>query len=121
MGAADAMSLRRALVTGGTGFIGRWAVAALRDAGCEVHAVTHREPPAAGGNGVVWHRADLHDTPATRQLLADDTTVLYHLGAYYVRDASTGVRWDDPTLGIEWPLPPEVVSDQDRAWGRLTR
>ena len=44
------------LVTGGTGFIGRWAVAALREAGRDVHAVTHREPPAAGGAGVTWHR-----------------------------------------------------------------
>ena len=55
------------------------------------------------------------------QTLADDTTVLYHLGAYYERDASAGVRWDDPTLAVSWPLPPAVMSEQDRAWGALRR
>ena len=53
------------------------------------------------------------------QTLADDTTVLYHLSAYYERDASAGVRWDDATLAVAWPLPPSVMSDQDRAWGTL--
>jgi dTDP-4-dehydrorhamnose 3,5-epimerase len=55
------------------------------------------------------------------ETLADDTTVLYHLGAYYERDASGGVRWDDPALGVVWPLPPAVMSEQDRAWGALRR
>lgn len=53
------------------------------------------------------------------ETLADDSTVLYHMGAYYERDAGGGVRWDDPTLAIAWPLPPAVMSDQDRAWGPL--
>lgn len=53
------------------------------------------------------------------ETLTDDTTVLYHLGAYYDRDASAGVRWDDPTLAVAWPLPPAVMSEQDRAWGTL--
>jgi dTDP-4-dehydrorhamnose 3,5-epimerase len=55
------------------------------------------------------------------ETLADDTTVLYHLGTYYARESSTGVRWDDPTLAIAWPLPPEVLSEQDRGWGLLRR
>jgi dTDP-4-dehydrorhamnose 3,5-epimerase len=54
------------------------------------------------------------------ETLVDHTTVLYHLSAYYDRHASAGVRWDDPTLAIEWPLPPAVLSPQDRAWGPLT-
>jgi dTDP-4-dehydrorhamnose 3,5-epimerase len=53
--------------------------------------------------------------------LTDDTTVLYHLGAYYERQASAGVRWDDPTLAIAWPVAPAVVSDQDRSWELLAR
>ena len=53
------------------------------------------------------------------ETLDDDSTVLYHLGAYYDREASAGVRWDDPTLAIPWPLPPVVMSDQDRTWGPL--
>ena len=34
------------------------------------------------------------------QTLADDSTVMYHLGAYYARDLGDGIRWDDPTLAI---------------------
>ena len=30
-----------------------------------------------------------------------------------------GVRWDDPGLGIPWPVPAPVVSAKDRAWPRL--
>jgi dTDP-4-dehydrorhamnose 3,5-epimerase len=55
------------------------------------------------------------------QTLVDDTTVLYHLGAYYEPSASAGVAWDDPTLAIAWPLPPAVMSPQDRQWPGLTR
>jgi dTDP-4-dehydrorhamnose 3,5-epimerase len=55
------------------------------------------------------------------ETLDDETTLLYHIGAYHEPDASAGVRWDDPALGIAWPLPPVVLSDQDRAWGPLAR
>ena len=55
------------------------------------------------------------------ETLTDDTTMLYHLGAYYERQASAGVRWDDPSLAIAWPIAPAVLSDQDRGWGLLAR
>jgi dTDP-4-dehydrorhamnose 3,5-epimerase len=51
--------------------------------------------------------------------LEDDSTVLYHLGAYYERQAASGVRWDDPALAIDWPLHPAVMSEQDRAWSLM--
>ncbi len=99
------MSLRRALVTGGTGFIGRWAVAALRDAGHEVHAVTHREAPAVRGDGVIWHRADLHDAAAIRQLLADVRPSHLLHAAWYVEPADylrslENLRWVASTLHL---------------------
>jgi dTDP-4-dehydrorhamnose 3,5-epimerase len=55
------------------------------------------------------------------QTLVDGTTLLYHLAGYYVREAAGGVRWDDPGLAIAWPLPPAVLSEQDRGLGVLTR
>lgn len=45
--------------------------------------------------------------------LADTTDVYYHMGASYTPDAARGVRWDDPTLAIEWPFDPVVMSDAD--------
>jgi dTDP-4-dehydrorhamnose 3,5-epimerase len=55
------------------------------------------------------------------QALADDTTVHYHMSDYYAPQLGDGVRWDDPTLAVQWPIPPTVVSDQDRRWGPLSR
>ena len=48
--------------------------------------------------------------------LEPDSLVNYLMGAEYVADAATGVRWDDPVVGIEWPAPPQVISDRDRAF-----
>ena len=49
------------------------------------------------------------------QTLADDTEVLYHMSVEYVSDAARGVRWDDPTLAIAWPIPDPILSARDRA------
>ena len=48
--------------------------------------------------------------------LADDTEVLYLMGHRYVPEAATGVRWDDPAFGIEWPRAPAVISERDASW-----
>jgi dTDP-4-dehydrorhamnose 3,5-epimerase len=50
------------------------------------------------------------------QTLCDDSEVGYLISAYYVAEASTGVRFDDPAFAIEWPRPPTVMSEKDRAW-----
>ena len=54
------------------------------------------------------------------QTLVDDTEVLYQMSAPYVASAARGVRWDDTTLNIDWPLEVSVLSDRDRAWPELT-
>jgi dTDP-4-dehydrorhamnose 3,5-epimerase len=54
------------------------------------------------------------------QTLEDDTEVLYQMSHRYVAEAARGVRWNDPTLGIEWPPVEErVISERDRAWPDL--
>ena len=53
--------------------------------------------------------------------LCDESTVHYHLSAYYAPQHGDGVRWDDPTLAIQWPLAPSILSEQDKRWGALTR
>jgi dTDP-4-dehydrorhamnose 3,5-epimerase len=55
------------------------------------------------------------------QALSDNSTVHYHLSNYYAPQCADGIRWDDPTLAIRWPLPPLMLSEQDQQWGFLTR
>lgn len=58
--------MKRVLVTGGTGFIGRHAAARLVELGYEVHIAT-RAPAAIAG--AVCHRADLLDPEAAAALM----------------------------------------------------
>lgn len=44
------------------------------------------------------------------------TTVAYLMGERYHSELSQGVRWDDPTFGIEWPFEPSVISARDAAF-----
>jgi len=53
------------------------------------------------------------------QSLEDNAEILYMASAYYSPDHARGVRYDDPVLGIEWPLPVSCASDQDRSWPLL--
>lgn len=53
------------------------------------------------------------------QTLVDDTEALYQVGEFYTPGAETGLRFDDPTLGIDWPLPVTAISDKDRSWDLL--
>ena len=48
--------------------------------------------------------------------LEPGTVVEYKLSAYYAPESDRGVLWNDPALGIEWPVDPAeaVVSDKDR-------
>lgn len=47
--------------------------------------------------------------------LEPHSEVLYAMSADYDSALQTGVRWDDPELGIRWPAPPSVISDRDAA------
>ena len=50
------------------------------------------------------------------QTLEDSSEMFYHTSAYYAPEAVRGLRFDDPTVGIAWPLPPLALSDQDMGW-----
>ncbi|SFI72279.1 dTDP-4-dehydrorhamnose 3,5-epimerase [Paenibacillus sp. UNC496MF] len=45
--------------------------------------------------------------------LEPDTEVLYKVDAYYSQPHDRGIAWDDPELGIAWPLAPAVLSAKD--------
>ena len=38
------------------------------------------------------------------QTLTDHTEVFYQMSQYYHPESARGVRWDDPGLGIKWPI-----------------
>ena len=51
--------------------------------------------------------------------LTDDTEVFYQMTQAYVPEATRGFAWDDPTVGIAWPISPIVMSERDRTLPRL--
>ena len=50
----------------------------------------------------------------------DDTEVTYQMGERYTPGADRGVRYDEPALGISWPLPVSFVAEKDIAWPLLS-
>jgi dTDP-4-dehydrorhamnose 3,5-epimerase len=40
--------------------------------------------------------------------MQDDTHFLYKTTDFYARDCERSIRWDDPAIGIRWPLPAGV-------------
>jgi dTDP-4-dehydrorhamnose 3,5-epimerase len=53
------------------------------------------------------------------QVLADGTETSYQVGEFYTPEAEGGLRFDDPRLGLDWPLPVTELSEKDRAWALL--
>jgi dTDP-4-dehydrorhamnose 3,5-epimerase len=50
------------------------------------------------------------------QTMADNSTVSYVMSEFYVPQAASGVRWDDPDVGIPWPDRQPVISERDAGW-----
>lgn len=46
--------------------------------------------------------------------LAPGTEFQYKVDAFYDPERDAGIRWDDPALGIEWPVSDPVLSDKDK-------
>jgi dTDP-4-dehydrorhamnose 3,5-epimerase len=51
--------------------------------------------------------------------LADVTEIEYFCTATYNSACETGIRWDDPALGIAWPVDEPKVSPKDAVAGTL--
>jgi len=52
--------------------------------------------------------------------LENDTEVLYQVSGSYAPAAERGLRWDDPVLGIHWPIPVTTISEKDASWPLLS-
>lgn len=53
------------------------------------------------------------------QALTDGAEILYLMGGTYTPGFERGLRYDDPAIGIEWPLPVEVIHERDCEWPLL--
>ena len=51
--------------------------------------------------------------------LIADSELRYLTTHGYVAASATGVPYDDPVLGVEWPAPIELMSENDRSWTPL--
>jgi dTDP-4-dehydrorhamnose 3,5-epimerase len=47
------------------------------------------------------------------QTLVDDTEIAYQISVSYVPRAARGIRWNDPTLAILWPISEKLMSERD--------
>lgn len=51
--------------------------------------------------------------------LTGGAEVTYQVGEFYTPGAERGLRYDDPALAIEWPMPITVISEKDAGWPLL--
>lgn len=49
------------------------------------------------------------------QALTDDSELLYMVTQFYAPDHEDAIRWNDPSIGIRWPLPDPILSPKDAA------
>jgi dTDP-4-dehydrorhamnose 3,5-epimerase len=50
------------------------------------------------------------------QTTADATEVSYQVSQFYTPAAEQGLCWNDPAVGIKWPLAVSVMSEKDQSW-----
>ena len=53
------------------------------------------------------------------QTLRDNTDTSYQVGEFYTPSAEGGLMYNDPRLGLNWPLPVSVISDKDQKFAPL--
>ncbi len=46
--------------------------------------------------------------------LTDDVVVLYKMDNVYHSDSTVTIKWDDPDIGIDWPVTDPVLSEKDK-------
>jgi nucleoside-diphosphate-sugar epimerase len=96
--------MNRVIVSGANGFIGRFALPLLVEAGFEVHALSRAGEPAAV-NGVSWHNIDLMDFRAVDALLKKlRATHLLHMAWYTEHgkfwNAAENLQWVGCSLNL---------------------
>jgi dTDP-4-dehydrorhamnose 3,5-epimerase len=52
---------------------------------------------------------------------SETAEVIYKTTAEYMPAHESGVMWNDPAIGIEWPVTSPVLSDRDQKWPPFQR
>ena len=47
-------------------------------------------------------------------VFSEEADVAYKLSSYYDPETEAGIRWDDPDVGVEWPIEHPLLSDRDK-------
>jgi nucleoside-diphosphate-sugar epimerase len=98
--------MKRVLLTGASGFVGRHCLPALAARGYEIHAVSAKATaPTDAPNGVNWHQVDLLDDARTASLLAEvRPTHLLHCAWYAIPgkywESAENLRWLEASLHL---------------------
>ncbi len=50
------------------------------------------------------------------QTLQNNAALIYHHTQFYTPEADAGIRFNDPALQIQWPLPPVMISSKDASY-----
>jgi dTDP-4-dehydrorhamnose 3,5-epimerase len=50
------------------------------------------------------------------QTLVDDCEVFYVVSEFYAPQHERGIRWNDPSVDIRWPVPVSDMSEKDAGW-----
>src|SRR2546422_6242272 len=53
------------------------------------------------------------------QVLEDGTETSYQVGEFYTPGSEGGLMYNDPRLGLKWPLPITEISPKDDSWKLL--
>jgi dTDP-4-dehydrorhamnose 3,5-epimerase len=53
------------------------------------------------------------------QTLEDATSLIYYISSPYRPESARGVAWDDPAIGVTWPVEDAILSERDRTLPRL--
>ena len=52
-------------------------------------------------------------------VLSDVAEVVYKVTAEYAPECEAGIIWNDPGIGIEWPIKHPIISSKDAQWPTL--
>jgi nucleoside-diphosphate-sugar epimerase len=96
MNPSTSLRVKRVLVTGASGFIGRQSLEPLLERGYDVHAVSQHSE--VGVDGVTWHHADLLNS-LERKKVMDEVQPTHVLHFAWI--ATPGIYWTSP-LNADW-------------------